>query len=80
MDALLLEVEQTLGAYGFYLRDDDIRLMLVDDGGERITVEHGKNFTFIGYLHGRGIIIAVTSNDILSGTLGRNRKLTAQFT
>ena len=54
--------------------------MLVDNSLESITIEHGKHFTLIGYLHSRGVIVAVTGNNILASTHGGNHELLAQFT
>ena len=79
LNALFFELKEALGTDGLNLRDDDVGLMLTDNCLESIAIQHRKNFALIGHLHGRSIIIAVASDDILAGTFGGNHKLFAQF-
>ena len=79
LNALFLELEKPLRADGLDLRNNDIRLVFVDDSFERIAVEHREHFTLICHLHSGRIVISVAGNHILAGTHGGNHELLTQF-
>jgi hypothetical protein len=47
----------------------DVRLVLRDNGVERLPVEHGDHFKVVGHLHGRGTGVGINGNDMLAQTL-----------
>ena len=77
--AIALIVEESLSAYRFYLRHDDIRFVSVHYVVEGFAVEHVEHFCFVCHLHGRGIRIAVAGYDILSCTFCCDYKLFSKF-
>ena len=78
--ALLLEVEEALGAYRLNLRHDDVGAVLFNDSAQRFAVEHVEHLVLVCNLHSRCILISVACHDILSCTLCGDDKLLAQFT
>ena len=79
LDTLLLKLKQALSTNGLNLGYNNVRLVLIDHSLQCIAVEHGKDLSLVGHLHGRGIIVAVAGNDILASTHGGYHKLLAQF-
>ena len=79
LNAFALKVEETFGTDGLNLRHNDVGMVLLHNGSQRITVEHGENLALVGNLHGWRLIVTVASNDILASPFGGNRKLLAQF-
>ena len=79
LDTLLLKLKESLRTDGLNLRHDDVGLVFFHHCLQCITVEHGEHLTLISHLHGRGMVVTVTGNYILSGTLGRNHELFTQF-
>ena len=75
--ALLLELEEALGAYGLDLGHDDVGLVLTDDGLEGVAVEHVQHFALVGHLHGGRVVVAVAGNDVLPGPHGGDDKFLA---
>ena len=76
---LPLIVEKAFGAYGLYLRHNDVGAVLAHHGIEGLAVEHGEHLALVGHLHGRCPLISVASHHILSRPLGGNDKFLAQF-
>ena len=79
LDALLLEVEESLGADSFNLRHDDVWVMFLYHCGQCVAIEHREHFPLVGYLHGWCIVILVASDDVLSCSLCGDGKFFAQF-
>ena len=77
--ALLLEVEEALGAYRLNLGHDNIGVVLLNDSAQRVAVEHVEHLVLVCNLHCRCILISVACYDILSSTLCGDDKLLAQF-
>jgi hypothetical protein len=57
---------KALSAYGFYLGYDDVGAMLGYYSIERVAIEHAEYFVLIGHLHGRGVLVGIASDYILS--------------
>ena len=53
--------------------------MSVDYFHEAVTIEHIKDFTLIGHLHGGCTGIGITGNDVLAEPLSCNHKLFTQL-
>ena len=79
LDTLLLKLKETLCTDGLDLRHNDIRLVLVDDSLEGITIKHREYFSLISYLHSRRIIITITGYYVLPSTHGGYHKLLSEF-
>ena len=75
LDSFFFKVIETLCADGFYLRNDDVRMMFFDNAFQCFTVQHVEDFKFIGNLHSRCSGIRITSNDVLPLALCRDHKL-----
>ena len=78
-DALRLEIGEDFGADRFHFRYDEIGLMLVDRGGEKVGVQHREYLEPVGDLHRRRACIAVAGDDLRAQPLGRYGEFPAQF-
>ena len=75
LNSFFFKVIETLCADGFYLRNDDVRMMFFYNAFQCFTVQHVEDFKFIGNLHSRCSGIRITSNDVLPLALCRDHKL-----
>ena len=56
-----------------------MRLLLFDDGAQRLAVEHGQGVAAVRDLHGRRVGIAVDDDDLDAESLQLDGDFLAQF-
>ena len=79
-DAFRLIFVKSFGSNGFNFADNEVGMVLFDDAIQCFSIEHGEHLIFIGHLHCGRTAVGVASHDILSQTLGGDRKLFPEFT
>ena len=79
MIPLLLQLHQRGRRDGLHLRDDDVRLLLLDDFPQPGPVQHRQDITAMSHLHGRRILIPIQRNYLNAKPLQFNSNLFTQF-
>ena len=79
LHAPALEIVEPFGADRLDLGDDDVGVVALHDGRQRIAVEHVEDLRSVGHLHGRGSGVTVAGHDGLAEPLRGNHEFLAQL-
>ena len=75
----LLQLGQRRGVDRLDLGDDDVGLVLLDRGAERLAVEHREDLERVGHLHRRRIGVAVAGDHPAAEPLGGDGEFAAEL-
>ncbi len=77
--AFVLQRSQSGGVDHLELGHDDVGLVLLDRGAERLAVEHREDFAGVGELHRGRVGVAVAGDDPAAEALGGDGEFAAEL-
>jgi hypothetical protein len=79
LNPLLLVIVESLGADRLDLRHDNVRLMLCDDGVERLAIEHVDHLAPVGHLLRGGVVVTIDGDDPMAEAFDGDHELLPQL-